>query len=161
MGPPPPGFRLVWDVAPLDTAWVLLPGLVLCGLCASLLALRWRRAPGQGATRRGLGLLTVFLFLGAVWWTLGGLGAWRMGVGRLRDGTADFVEGTLEAPVHGPGGSSLGFVVRGRRFCRAWDAFAPALHAARWPSVPLAEGQRVRLWFFGEDVLRLEVAEGP
>jgi hypothetical protein len=161
MGPPPPGFLLLWDAAPFDAAWVLFPGLGLCALCAALLLVRWRMAPRQVRARRAFGLLTVLLFLGAVWWTLGGLGAWRMGVGRLQSGTADFVEGALEAPVHGPGGANLGFEVRGRRFRPAWDAFAPALHAARWPKVPLAEGQRVRLWFFGEDVLRLEVEKGP
>jgi len=33
------------------------------------------------------------------------------------------------------------------------------LHATRWPAPVLAEGQRVRLWFFDDDLFRMEVAE--
>jgi hypothetical protein len=150
---------LVWDVVPFDARWVLLPGLATLGLCAGLLVLRLGLAGAHPRARGLLGAASVLLFLLAVWWTLGGLGAWRAGAGRLATGTANFVEGTVEGLRRGPDGAVLGFQVERQRFLRAGDAFAPALHATRWPTVPLASGQRARVWFFGEDVLRLEVAE--
>lgn len=161
MGPPASGFQVVWDVVPFDARWVLAPGLACLGLCAALLLLR-RSMPGGGPrTRLLLGSAAALLFLGAVWWTLGGIGAWRAGVGRLATGTANFVEGTLEAPRHAPDGAVVGFQVGGQVFGRPKEGFLPALHATRWPTVPLAGGERVRLWFFGDDVLRLEVAAAP
>ncbi len=159
MGPPPPGFHVVWDVVPFDAAWVLLPGLVVLGLCAGLLLLRRALPELQPRVRRLLGVAALVLLLGAAWWTLGGIGAWRAGSGRLANGTADFVEGTLAAPVRASGGALIGFHVGAQPFHRPADALVPALHATRWPTVPLAAGQKVRAWFFGEDVLRLEVAD--
>lgn len=155
MGPPPPGFRLIWDATSFDWPWVLLPGCIALALAALLLVSR-RRA---GVPGRTLGTAAVLLALGAVWWTLGGLGAWRAGVGRLATGTADFVEGTVSAPVQGPGGRLDRFQVGALRFRRAPDAVLPALHAARWPRLSLAEGTPVRLWFFGDDLLRVEAGE--
>jgi len=157
MDPPAPGFHVVWDVAPFDAAWVLLPGLVALGLCTGLLLLRFLLPSGRSRVRRPLGVVALVLFLGAVWWTLGGIGAWRAGSGRLANGTADFVEGTLTAPVRARSGALIGFHVGAQPFHRPTDAFVPALHATRWPTVPLVAEQRVRAWFFGEDVLRLEV----
>jgi hypothetical protein len=154
---PAPGFVLVWDVNPFNALWVLVPGLACLGLGVALLFLRRRTRAG----RRTLFASAVALALLAVWWTLGGIGAWRMGIGRLRDGTANFVEGPLEARVHAPEGATVAFTVRGQRFQVARDAWLPALHATRWPTVPMATGQRVRVWFFAADVLRLELALGP
>lgn len=152
---PPPGFTLLQDVVPFDARWVLFPGLAFLGGCALLLLLR----AGTPAVRKGLrcllGAAAVLLFLGAAWWTLGGVGAWRAGAGRLLNGTANFAEGTL-TPL-GPGGVRTGFEVGGQAFHRPWSAFLPALHASRWPAAPPGS-PRVRLWFFGEDVLRLEAA---
>jgi hypothetical protein len=160
MGPPPPGFRLVLDVVPFDGAWVVVPGLLALLACVGLLLLRRVVPPGWPAAGRLLAACALALFLGAVWWTLGGVGAWRAGAGRLDNGTADFVEGTLEAPVRARGGALVGFRVGTQPFHRATDACLPALHATRWPTVRLLPGQRVRAWFFGEDVLRLEVMDG-
>jgi hypothetical protein len=148
---PPPGFTLVQDVLPFDARWVLLPGLWFLCACALLLALRARTPAVLHGLRRLLGAAAVLLFLLAAWWTLGGLGAWRAGAGRLSNGTANFVEGTLLSL--GP----EGFEVSGQAFHRPWSAFLPALHASRWPAPPRGSAQ-VRLWFFGEDVLRLEAA---
>jgi hypothetical protein len=156
MGPPSPGYVLVWDVVPFDAGWVLGPGLATFAVCALLLLLSSRARAGRRILRASAAVLTLL----AVWWTLGGLGAWRMGIGRLREGTADFVEGTLQATVPAPEGGTLDFRVAGQRFHASRDGFVPALHATRWPTVPLAAGQRVRVWFFGADVLRLELAEG-
>jgi hypothetical protein len=156
MGPPAPGFVLGWDVVPFDAAWVLLPGLALLGLGAALFSFRGRAR----RRRRLLAASSAAVVLLAVWWTLGGVGAWRMGVQRLREGTADFVEGTVEASARTPEGAPLGFGVAGQRFAPAWDALLPPLHATRWPTLSLADGQRVRVWFFGADVLRLELARG-
>jgi hypothetical protein len=154
MGPPPPGFRLAFDGTLFDGAWVLLPGLLaLCG-AALLLLLRAR----QPARRRRWPVAAGLLGLGAVWWTLGGVGAWRAGVLRLQSGT-DFVEGRATAPVRGAGGAVVGFGVGQLRFHRRADALLPPFHACRWPTLALAEGERVRLWFFRDDILRLEVAE--
>jgi hypothetical protein len=161
MGSPAPGFRLVLDVVPFDGAWVLLPGLAALGLCLGLLLLRRGVPPGWRGVGRLVGVAAVVLFLGAVWWTLGGIGAWRAGAGRLGNGTADFVQGTLEAPLRARGGALVGFRVGTQPFHRSADACLPALHATRWPTVALMPGQRVRAWFFGEDVLRLEVKDGP
>jgi hypothetical protein len=147
----------VWDVTPFDAGWVLLPGLLALAVAGLLLALRARAR--EVPRRRLLGPAAVLLALGAVWWTLGGIGAWRAGMGRVATGTADFVEGTVAAPERGPSDRIEGFQVGGVRFHRAPDAFAPALHATRWPTVPLREGERVRVWSFGDDVLRLEAAE--
>jgi hypothetical protein len=94
-----------------------------------------------------------------VWWTLGGLGAWRMGAQRLDEGTADFAEGILTSVVDTHGGTASAFCVASRCFRADWDATAAPLHATRWPAVRLVAGQPVRVWFFGPDVLRLEVAE--
>ncbi len=161
MGPPAPGFHVVWDVAPLDAAWVLLPGLAALALCTLLLLLRRSLPDGRPRAARLLGMVAVLLFLAAVWWTLGGIGAWRAGAGRVQSGTADFVEGTLSAPERTPGGALIGFHVGAQPFHRAPDALLPPLHATRWPTVPLRAGERMRAWFFGEDVLRLEVQDAP
>jgi hypothetical protein len=159
MGPPPPGFRLAFDVTPFDGAWVLLPGLLALGLAALLLLVGVRG--GELRRRRRWLMGAGLLGLGAVWWTLGGLGAWRAGALRLASGTANFVEGVASAPVLGPGGRVDGFRVGGLSFRRRADALLPAFHAGRWPTVALGEGQRVRVWFFEEDILRLEVGGAP
>jgi hypothetical protein len=159
MGLPPQGFRLIWDATSLDGTWVLLPGCLALALAAVLLALR-RAAGGRRSSHPlPLGVAAVLLALGAVWWTLGGLGAWRAGVGRLGSGTADFVEGTVSAPVRGAEGRLGRFQVAGLHFRRAPDALLPALHASRWPALTLEEGTPVRLWFFGDDLLRVEAGE--
>jgi hypothetical protein len=156
MEPATPGFVVAWDVVPFDVVWVLVPGLTLLALGGVLLLV-----PGSArrASRRLSGLAMALVLL-SVWWTFGGIGAWRMGIGRLREGTADFVEGPVQAGAPGPDGVLLGFDVQGQRFGRARDAWVPALHATRWPTLSLVEGQRVRVWFFGGDVLRLELALG-
>jgi hypothetical protein len=105
------------------------------------------------------GVAALLLALGAVWWTLGGIGAWRAGVGRLTTGTADFVEGMVSAPVRGEGGRMERFGVGELHFRRAPDALLPPLHASRWPALTLEEGAPIRLWFFGDDLLRVEVGE--
>lgn len=161
MGPPAAGFRLAFDVSRFEATWVLVPGLLLLGLCLALLLVRAHAAHGRPGRRRALSLGAGLLFLAAVWWTLGGLAAWRVGAQHLALGTADFAEGGVEAKVRRPDGALEGFSVSGRAFQKPRDAFAPALHASRWPTLALQEGQRVRVWFFGEDVLRLEVADGP
>ena len=160
MGPPPLGFRLVFDAAPFEAQWVLLPGVALWAVSFGLLLVFWRGSRGQLA-RAALGGGAALLTLAAVWWTLGGVGAWRAGAGRLANGTADYAEGTLEAPPPPPGGTLQAFEVAGQHFQRAPDAFAPALHATRWPSLRLKAGQRVRVWFFGADLLRVEAQAGP
>jgi hypothetical protein len=160
MGPAAPGFRLVWDVVPFDYRWVLLPGAFALGLCLGLVLLRLGVSPEKQRSRRVLGAGALLLFLATVWWTLGGVGAWRAGAGRLLNGTANYAEGTLEASVLDRDGAVVSFQVGGQPLHRAWDAAFPALHAVRWPSIPLHAGQQVRVWFFGDDVLRLEVS-GP
>jgi len=161
MGPPPPGFHLVWDVVPFDWRWVLLPGAAALGLCLGLVLLRYGLESTRERSRRLLVASALVCFLAFVWWTLGGLGAWRAGAGRLLSGTANFAEGPLLAPRFSPDGALVSFQVGGQPFARARDAAFPALHATRWPTVPVEDGQPVRIWFFGDDVLRLEVAGGP
>jgi hypothetical protein len=161
MGPPAPGFRLVWDVVPFDARWVLLPGAFALGLALGLLLLRQGVQPERQRPRRLLGGGALLLFLAFVWWTLGGVGAWRAGAGRLLNGTANYAEGTLEACALDRDGAVVSFQVGGQPLHRAWDAAFPPLHATRWPTVPLQPGQKVRVWFFGDDVLRLEVSGPP
>lgn len=156
MGPAASGFRLVWDATVLDAPWVVGPGVCLLVLAGACLLLRGRASP---PARRACGGAGALLALGAVWWTLGGLGAWRAGVGRLATGTANFVEGSLTEPVRTHDGRLVAFRVQGLPLRRAPDAIVAPLHAAPWPSLGLAEGQRVRVWFFDDDLLRLEVAE--
>lgn len=156
MGPPADGFVLLFDVRPFDGPWVLLPGLLLLGSALGLLALAARPGARRGRLQGAAGGLLLL----AVWWTLGGTGAWRMGAERLATGTADYVEGPLNAVAWTSGGT-MAFSVGGVRLSRTWDAFLPALHAGPWPSVPLSVGQPVRVWFFGGDVLRLEARPGP
>jgi hypothetical protein len=158
MGQTAQGFTLVSDALAFDGRWVLLPGAGLLLGCAALLVLGARLSRGRQGPRLLLRGPALLLFLLSVWWTLGGLGAWRAGVGRLLNGTANFVEGTLSLPVQGPGGVLVGFEVSGQAFHRAHHAFLPPLHASMWPAARLAAGERVRVWFFGDDVLRLESA---
>jgi hypothetical protein len=158
MGPAAQGFTLAFDAASFDGRWVLLPGVGLLLGCAMLLLLGGRLWRGRAGPRLLVRLGAAFLFLLSVWWTLGGVGAWRAGVGPLGNGTANFVEGTLAAPILSPAGAVVGFEVSGQAFHRAQHAFLPPLHASRWPSGPLHAGERVRVWFFGDDVLRLESA---
>jgi hypothetical protein len=161
MGPEAPGFRLVWDVVPFDYRWVLLPGVFALGLCLGLVLLRLGVSPERQRSRRLLGAGALLLFLAFVWWTLGGVGAWRAGAGRLLNGTANYAEGMLESPVLGKDGALLSFQVGGQSLHRALDAAFPPFHATRWPTVPLHSGQKLRVWFFGDDVLRLEVSGPP
>jgi hypothetical protein len=160
MGPAASGFRLLFDAAGFDAAWVLAPGVValaLAALCAALAA-RARRREGR-STPQLLGPAAALLAVGAVWWTLGGIGAWRAGVGRLATGTANFVEGAVASSLAGAGGGLVEFRVQGLRFKKAPDWFLAPQHATRWPAPVLADGQRVRLWFFDDDLFRVEVAE--
>lgn len=146
---------MVWDVGPLDVPWVVAPGTL--ALCAGA-ALAWsRRRLSAHRAHRGLSGAAVLLFLVGVWWTAGGVGAWRAGVERQRNGTADFVEGTLLLPDAADDSVRVG----GVSLHRAPDAFFPALHATRWPALRRWSGAHVRLWFFQGDVLRLEVDARP
>ncbi len=150
----PHAFSVVWDVRALDVPWVVGPGLAALAVAVALLQVRRRLTAGRARTR--LLAAAVVLFLAAVWWTAGGLGAWRAGVERLRNGTADFVEGTLQVPD----ASDEAFSVGPLSLRRAQDAVLPARHACRWPAVRRFSGSRARLWFFQGDVLRLEVDTG-
>jgi len=156
MGPTAVGFRLVWDANALDAPWVVGPGVCLLVLAAACLRLRARAST---RVRRACGGAGALLALGAVWWTLGGLGAWRAGVGRLATGTANFVEGTVTEPVRTRDGRLVAFRVQGLQLRRAPDAALAPLHAAPWPALALGEGQHVRVWFFDDDLLRLELAD--
>ncbi len=147
------GFRLVWDVGALDAGWVLLPGLAALAMAALLLLLA-RRLPARRRRRALSGAGAAALWLLAVWWTLGGLGAWRAGVGRLNTATANLVEGTLLV-------QPSAFQVADVSVARADDALLAPLHAGRWPALQRFSGQTVRLFFFGQDVLRLEVEAKP
>jgi len=149
----PPATLVVLDVRALDALWVLGPGLAALAIAGGLLGVRGRLAEVRQRTRRRLSAAALVLFLAGVWWTAGGLGAWRAGVERLRSGTADFVEGTL----HRPAASDAALDVGGVSLRRAPDAALPPLHATRWPALLRWSGAHVRLWFFQGDVLRLEV----
>ncbi len=157
MPSPQGGFQVVWDVVPLDVGWVLVPGLAALAVAAGLLLLRLRTPSARPRRRWALAAAAIVLWLLAVWWTLGGVGAWRVGVARLGNATATVAEGTLE--VSSPRADA--FRVADLSLQRSWDAWAPALHATRWPPVQRFSGQRVRVTVFYQDVLRLEVASGP
>ncbi len=152
----PQAFSVVWDVGALDVPWVVGPGLAALAVAAVLVWARRRLTAARHRARARLLAAAVALFLAAVWWTAGGLGAWRAGVERLRNGTADFIEGTLVVPT----ASDAVFRVGPLSLQRARDAFLPARHACRWPAVRRFSGSRARLWFFQGDVLRLEVDTG-
>ena len=141
------------DVGHWNAAWVLLPGLAAWAVAGGLLLLR-PRTLGRG--RPFLSAAAVGLWLFGVWWTLGGVGAWRAGVTRLANGTANVTEGTLAVTAAGDC-----LQVADVSLCRTADALLPPLHASRWPAVQRLVGQQVRLSFFGADVLRLEVAARP
>jgi hypothetical protein len=161
MGPSASGFVLALDVVPFDARWVLLPGLGFLAAGFGLLLLLRGMPHVHPQQRRLLAASAGLLFLLAVWWTLGGVGAWRAGVARLGNGTADFVEGTLAVTARSRSGDVVGFRVASVPFRRPLDAACPSLHATRWPAGLLGEGQRVRLWYFGDDVLRLEAGPPP
>ena len=144
---PPVGLQLVWDGTRLDSAWVLWPGLCAVGVALGLL-LSLRR----GRPRTRCALAAVF-WLFAVWWTLGGVGAWRAALTRVGNGTANVAEGLLDTPATGDV-LRVGDVV----LHRPKDALLPPLHASRWPTLSALCGRRVRLTFFGEDVLRVEAS---
>ena len=133
---------------------MLYPGLAAWVLAVGLLLLS-RRAKASHRRRSGLCAVAAALFLAGVWWTLGGVGAWRAGVARLANGTASVAEGTLE--LFSP--PDEGLQVGDLRLRRPPDGWVPALHATRWPAAEAFSGRRVRLSVFYEDVLRLEVAE--
>ncbi|MGO9832572.1 MAG: hypothetical protein ACLPJH_20825 [Myxococcaceae bacterium] len=149
------GFRVVWDAGSLDAGWVLLPGLAALAMAVLLLLLA-RRLPARRRRRALSGAGAVALWLLAVWWTLGGLGAWRAGVGRLHNATANLVEGTLFVQP-----SLEALQVADVSVARAQDGLLAPLHACRWPALQPFSGQTVRLFFFGQDVLRLEVEAKP
>ncbi len=147
------GFRVVWDVGPFDAAWVLVPALASLAAAALLLflALRVPASPGRTGALSG----AAGLWLLAAWWTLGGVGAWRAGVVRLSNGTANVAEGTLVVP------SAEALQVADVSLRRPASDVLPPLHACRWPALQRFSGQHVRLFFFAEDVLRLEVEARP
>jgi len=149
----PEAFSVVWDAGALDARWVLGPGLAALAVAGALLVVRGRLTAARRRARGRLSAAAVVLFCAAVWWTAGGLGAWRAGVERLRNGTADFVEGTLLLPA----ASDDAFGVGPLSLHRAPDAVLPARHATRWPALRRWNGAHVRLWFFQGDVLRLAV----
>jgi hypothetical protein len=102
----------------------------------------------------------IFLSLAMLWTVTsltGTYGEYRTMVAALHDGRCAVVEGRITDFVSMPGRPDESFVVGDRRFAYSDDIVTAGFHNTRHHGGPIREGLYVRVTYFGNSILRLEV----
>lgn len=147
--------------------WAPAFGLILVTIGALLVFapdLMRRLVPsGLQGTARRVSSWIFFVFASA--WTavvfIATFGEYKTGLSALRAGTASVVEGRVTdfVPKSSTGHAQEHFTVSGQRFSYSDNTLTSAFHNSASHGGPIREGLQVRITYFGNSILRVEIAK--
>jgi hypothetical protein len=158
-----PGFTLAYDVIHSGARVFWFPAFGLTGILIGL-CLPWLiRNEILRGPKWMLPWFPIAWLFGAIMWTI----VATLGVGGeyLRDrytlssGKADYVEGVVEnfVPMPAAGHANESFTVNGVTFSYSDYEVTPGFNNAASHGGPVRQGLYVRIWYVGNDILKLEI----
>jgi hypothetical protein len=103
----------------------------------------------------------------AVLWTATSFGStfgdYRRAIRAMRENRVDFVQGTVSGfvPMPATGHSMESFLVTGVEFKYSDFVITAGFNNTASHGGPIREGLPVKIWYLGNEILRLDVAEAP
>jgi hypothetical protein len=163
-------FKTVFDVGSegYSTWWFAAPGVLLvCIGVASVFKpmLMSMVSPADSVWGRPRTIFSWFFLTFALVWTLGSFAAtyrdYQAALSALSNRKYRVVEGSVAdfVPMPVAGRAKERFVVRGVRFSYSDSIVTPGFHRTASHGGPIRQGLHVRVTYFGNLILRLEVAK--